>query len=174
MRFVATALAVVVCWALTTSAVRGEPYESKDGKFKITFFAGSKPVEAKKPKEKDGVEMHSVKADTPDGKMCVVIYMEVPALKMVGAKELFDSAEKAAAPAGATIMGTKDSLFGADKLPSREFVVAHKDGRKVKIRMIVNGTRVYTITIGDLKDFAIDPNKEADKVLDTFEIVPAK
>jgi hypothetical protein len=167
MRFMLTAL-VVAFWGLTTGAADDEKYKSEDGKYTIQFPKGAK-VKTETKKTAAGLEMFMATADAGDGKACVVLYMDVPALKMVPPKVLFDGAEKGAPKKnGDKVEGSKDFEFGKDKLPGREFIVVSENGRKLKTQMIVSGTRAYTIMVGDPKDFAT--SKEATKVFESFEI----
>jgi hypothetical protein len=167
MRLAVTAL-VAACLGLTAGAADDEKHASKEGKFTIQFPAKSTVKEESK-KTKDGVEMHTVTADIGGGKVCVVLSMDIPALAMVKASVFFDSTQNAAGKNdGEKLEDVKEVMVGKDKLLGREFVVVSKGGRKIKTRMVVAGTRAYTITISDLKDYAT--SDEATKVFDSFDV----
>ena len=168
MRIAVTALAVV-CLGLTAGAAAdGVKHNSPEGKFKIEFPKDAK-VTTDSKKTKDGVEMHTVTADIGGGKVCVVLYVEIPALAMVKASVFFDSTQNAAGKnKGEKIEDAKDITVGKDKLLGREFVVVSAGGRKIKTRMVVAGTRAYTITISDLKDYAT--TDAATDIFNSFDV----
>jgi hypothetical protein len=172
MRSVATVLAVVAYWGLSARAADDKPYKSDDGKYTIQFPAKA-TVKKETKKASDGGTMHAVIADLGAGKKCAVIFMDVPGLTPALHKDLFESAEKAALKQeGDKIMLGKGKgvEHGKDKLPGYEFVVLGKEMQLLfKTRMVVSGTRVYTIVVGDGKTFA--SSDEAERVLNSFELV---
>lgn len=167
MRRLLTLLTLFAGAALTAKAA-DEKYTSKEGRFAIQFPGGAK-VKTETRKTGDKLALNMVTADAGDGKACVVLYIDIPGLETVGAKLFFDSAEKSAGKAkGDKVEDARDFTFGSGKLAAREFVVVSENGRKLKTRMIVDGSRAYTIMLGDPKEFAT--SKEAAKVFDSFEI----
>ena len=168
MRIGATALAVVVCWALTAGAADDEKYTSKEGKFTIQFPKGAK-VKTETKKSADGNELHMTATAEGKEKLYMVMYGDLPeTVKNVPPKTFFDAAEKGGVERSkGKLVSSKDIEFGKNKLPGREFVV-EKDGNKIRSRTVLVDTRLYTVIVGGAKDFAT--TKEATSFLDSFEI----
>ena len=167
MRHILTALALMVCAALTASAADDDKYKSKEGKFTIQFPAKSKVTTDTKEAGGD-VNMNFAIVEA-GGNAFIAMYMDLPAAaRDIPAKTILDGAEKGSvAQSGGKIASSKEITFGKSKFPGRE-VVVDKEGNKVKTRIILAGTRMYVIAVGGMKDFAT--TKEGTKFLDSFEI----
>jgi hypothetical protein len=170
MRLVVTTCVLVACWGLgAAQEKKDEKYTDAQGKFAIQLPVGAKDPKREMKKAKDGSTMTAVVAEGDKGKTCVVIYMDVPALKTTPPKVFFESAIKTLEKSGnEKVQDAKDVQVGTDKLPGHDFLVVGKDGRKVKTRLVVNETRAYTIMVTDGKDFG--GTKEADDLIASFEI----
>jgi hypothetical protein len=163
-------MGLVLC-TTTLMALDDKPYESKAGKYKVTF-PGTPKTEAKKV---DDGELNTAMVDK-DGGGFLVIYTDLgnEKLKDTKPKEILASGEKGLVDNfKAKITSSKDIEFGKQKFPARQLAgEATIPGESITINLrmtiVLAENRLYQVFVFGPKDLVM--GKEADKFFESFEI----
>jgi len=153
------------------SAQDGKPYESKAGKYKVTF--PDTPMTSSK-KADDG-ELNVASAAFKGGGF-MIIYTDLNAdkLKEVKPKDILMGGEKGLVENfKPKITSSKDIEFGKQKFPARQiegeaFLAEEGISINLRLTLILADNRLYQVFVFGPKD--LPKAKEAEKFFDTFEI----
>lgn len=162
---------VLVAFVASASAQQPE-YASAEGKYKVRFPAPGTP-KLRSDTTKSAVGDLTVNIATfanSDGNVWLVSYTDFPAAatKPENHKTLLDGIREGAKGRDGKLSGEEKSIeHGADKLPGREFLV-EKGKQRVKMRVVVSGSRVYQVALIGTEAFAA--GKDGTAFLDSFSI----
>src|SRR5262249_27550539 len=153
--------AVLVGAAVTVRAA-DEKYASKEGKFAIQFPSGAEvKTDTRKVK---GTQATVSLTSTEVGGVSYAVGDTDLTVTNVAAKTLLDGPLKAnVKQLGENLDSSKEITVGKAKYPGREYVV-EKDCIKMKYRIILVESRMYTLAVGGGMDFAT--SDDAAKFLD--------
>lgn len=159
----------LVALALAPTARAAEPYKSPDGKYSVRFPKDPK-VTSQTPRTAVGdLKVTVATYANSDGNVYMVSFTDFPetAAKPANHASLFDGVVEGIKGQGKLVGDVKEIAFGPDKLPAREFVV-DKGKQRVRVRVILHGTRLYQVATVGTADFA--GGKDATLFLDSFEL----
>jgi len=162
---------LLVAFAASASAQQPE-YVAGDGKYKVRFPGTGQP-KLRTEVTKSAVGDLTVNIATfanSDGNVWLVSYTDFPvaATKTENHKTLLDGIREGVKGRDGKLIGEEKSIeHGADKLPGREFLV-EKGKQRVKMRVIVSGSRVYQVALIGTEAFAT--GKDGTAFLDSFSI----
>jgi hypothetical protein len=162
----------VVLFAASLSAQEEKKFESKAGRYKVSF--PSFPSISSKKVEDGELNIASV---AKSGGGFIVIFTDIAAEKLKDAKpkELLVSGEKGLIESfKATITESKDLEFGKQKYPARQIAAEAflaEEGISINLRMtiILAENRLYQVFVFGPKE--LTKGKEADAFFGTFEVV---
>jgi len=161
----------VVLFGATLAAKDEKKFESKAGRYKVTF-PGLPEISSKKV---DDGEMN-IASVAKDGGGFLVIYTDLSSdkLKEAKPKELLASGEKALVDNfKAKINLSKDIEFGKQKFPARQitgeaFIPDEAININLRMTIILADNRLYQVFVFGPKE--LPKGKEADAFFETFEI----
>lgn len=158
-------IGAVVLLLGAVSATAADKYESKEGKFKITFPS---PPKASK-QEMGGITMHTLIALDGTDKVHMVMFTLLPAqVKGVPADAVLDGAEKGAvANSGAKLVKSTKTKFGPDKFDARDLVL-EKDGNKIRTLIVLAGNRIIVAIVGGPGEYGT--GKDGTAFIDSLDI----
>lgn len=166
MRRVLIAAVVIASCVQTARSDGGKKFVSKEGKYSIAFPTGAK-LDTQERQLAKGINLHTVYCQSPDG-LFAAMHMDLPEVMAdLPAKRLLDSGVNGLVQRGGNVLKEKDFEFGPNKFPARD-VLAEKDGKKVRVLVVLAGLRLYTLGAAGSKDFAT--GKDATAFFDSFEI----
>jgi hypothetical protein len=168
MRAAVVGLALVAL-AAAQGARAAEPYQSPDGNYKVRFPKEPK-VTTQTPRTDVGALQVTVATyATSDGNVYMVSFTDFPATaaKPENHASLFAGVIEGVKGTGKVAGEIKETPFGPDKLPAREFVV-DKGKQRVRVRVILSGVRLYQVAAVGTADFAT--GKDATLFFDSFEL----
>jgi hypothetical protein len=156
---------------LTVAASDEKKYESKAGRYKVTF-PGTPSISSKKV---DDGELN-IATVAANGGGYLVIYTDLSAdkLKETKPKELLESGEKGLVESfKAKITSSKDLEFGKQKYPARQltaeaFIPDEAININLRMTIILADNRLYQVFVFGPKD--LPKGKEADTFFESFEI----
>ncbi len=161
----------IVLFGTTLSAGDEKKYESKAGRYKVTF-PGAPEISSKKV---DDGELNIASVGQGGGGF-LVIYTDLSSdkLKESKPKELLISGEKGLIESfKAKITSSKDIEFGKQKFPARQleataFIPDEAININLRMTMILADNRLYQVFVFGPKD--LPKGKEADTFFESFEI----
>ena len=168
MRAVAVGF-VLVAFAATASA-QPKAYTSAEGMFTAAFPGTPRETEKTASTAVGEVKVTVLTYANSDGNAYMVSYSDFPAAatKPENHKTLIDGVRDGIKKQlRGEVTDEKDITHGDDKLTGREFVVK-KDKTRVKVRVVVSGTRVYQAAVIGTDAFAT--GKDGTTFLDSFSI----
>ena len=159
--------AILVLFALGSSARDEKKYRSKEGMFAIQFPTGAK---VKTDTKEEGVIKAIITSATVMGADYSVnyVYIPVPVKDIQPQKLLDESVKNAVATSKGKLLESKAISFGPDKHPGRDILI-DKEGNKLRAKFIVAESRLYVFAVFGSKDFAT--SKEAANFLESFELI---
>jgi hypothetical protein len=161
----------ILLFTATLSAQDEKKYESKAGRFKVTF--PSTPAITSKKVDDGELNIASV---AMSGGGFLVIYTDLSAekLKETKPKELLVSGEKGLVESfKAKIISSKDIEFGKQKFPARQitaeaFIPEEAISINLRMTIILADNRLYQVFVFGPKD--LPKGKDADAFFDSFEV----
>lgn len=166
MRRVVIASVVIALVAHTARAEDGKKFVSKEGKYAIAFPTGTK-LDTQARQLARGVTLHTVYCQSAAG-LFAAMHVDLPEVMAdLPVKKLLDSGVNGLVQRGGNVLKEKDFEFGMNKFPARDLLV-EKDGKKVRVLVVLAGLRLYTLGAAGSKDFAT--GKDATSFFDSFEI----
>jgi hypothetical protein len=149
----------------TPAPTKSVVINSTGGKFKAKY-----PVSPKKGTRPVGDATFTTYAAEADGGACEVGYGDVPASAGDGVKlsARLDAARDAAVKSFGGEMAESKAVSLNWERPGREFTAALADGRHVRGRVYLSGSRVYQVAVSGAKEYTA--SKPATEFLDSFQI----
>lgn len=158
----------LVAFAGAPGARAAEPYKSAEGKYAVRFPAAPKVTTQTAKTAVGELTVTTATYATADGNVYMVSYTDYPtAVKPENQAALFDGVRDGVKGTGKLVGDVKESAFGPDKLPAREFVV-DKGRQRVKFRLILRDERLYQVATVGTADFAT--GKDANLFFESFEL----
>ena len=157
--------AIVILGLAGTVSAQDKKYESKEGKYSVTF-----PGKPTSMTQKAGeIELNITIVEKGGGGMAV-IYSDLPgaAVKDAKPKDILEKGEKGLIDNfKAKVTKSKDIEFGKQKFPARE-ITGEKDSLQLRITIILVENRLYQVFVVGPKDLV--EGKDTEDFFKSFEV----
>jgi hypothetical protein len=157
------ALALIV-----PGAAGADPFESKDGRYKVTF--PNAPTESNKDVETAAgkLQLHIAALEVKKDLAFMVIWNDYPeAVAKEQAQAVLERVRDGSKGPDGKVVDDKEIALG--KVPGRDFVLDKGDNHYYRSRSYLSSNRLYQVIISGVKKDSVG-SKEAEAFLDSFEI----
>ena len=142
-------------------------FVSGEGKYKVQMPSGVKTEKKELPVGDKKLTMHTAAVAVGTKSAIVVTHLDFADPIAAGSqKEVVKKTAEGAAQKG-KMLSDKEYAYGKDKLPGRDCLVETAT-HFMRYRNVLAGQRMYQLMVLGPKDFVT--SKDADKVLDSFEV----
>jgi hypothetical protein len=164
-----TVLSALVIVAITATVRAEEKYESKDGKFNITFTDKPKETTKEIPTAIGKITLYMTTVEAGKDKVFIATYNDYPdAVSKSPPQDVLKGVRDGAKGKDGKVLDDKEITFGDDKIPGREYTL-QKGTLFHRYRVFLNGTRLYNVGyVAPTKDDL--SSKEADAFFESFKI----